>query len=59
MDEKSENQAQRTKEVVFVSIMAQLAETLKGYYNEHQATGCKCSLCKRAESALRKMGMTR
>jgi hypothetical protein len=32
-----------------------LTKALQGYYDEHQATGCTCSLCKQATIELRKM----
>jgi hypothetical protein len=30
---------------------------LKGYYDQHQAAGCTCALCKEAERAFRRIGM--
>jgi hypothetical protein len=32
-----------------------LTKALQGYYDEHQATGCTCPLCKQAKIELRKM----
>jgi hypothetical protein len=32
-------------------LMRQLEHALRGYYNQHQATGCECELCKEAERA--------
>jgi hypothetical protein len=50
----SYNQATR----IWTVLLATTAETLKGYYNEHQATKtCDCSLCKRAERTFRKLEM--
>ena len=36
-----------------------LAEALRAYYYQHQATkpGCDCALCKRAEQEFRKTGI--
>ena len=36
--------------------MTLLAEALRAYYDQHQATkpGCDCALCKRAEQEFRK-----
>jgi hypothetical protein len=32
-----------------------LTKALQGYYDEHQARGCTCSLCEKAKIELRKM----
>jgi hypothetical protein len=31
----------------------ELDHALRAYYNQHQANGCECELCKNAEHALR------
>ena len=60
MDDDSEhitNSFNQATKIYFV-LLVTAAETLKGYYNEHQATKtCDCSLCKRAERTFRKLEM--
>jgi hypothetical protein len=34
-----------------------LDEALRAYYNQHQANGCECELCKNAERALASEGI--
>jgi len=44
---------QQTIRTIFAVTIAQLANALKGYHDQHQATGCTCALCKEAERVLR------
>jgi 7-cyano-7-deazaguanine synthase in queuosine biosynthesis len=47
---------QQTIKILLVRVM-HMAETLKGYYDQHQAIGCTCAQCKEAERAFRRIGM--
>jgi hypothetical protein len=48
--------ANLTIQVLLIQVIS-MVETLKGYYDQHQATGCDCSLCKAAERAFRKINL--
>ena len=48
--------ANLTIQVLLIQVIS-MVETLKGYYDQHQATGCDCSLCKAAERAFRRINL--
>jgi hypothetical protein len=49
---------EQTIKHLLVRVM-QMAKTLRAYYEQHQATGCTCSLCKDAEREFRKIEGTK
>jgi hypothetical protein len=43
------NRATNNATVGLTVRLMQLAKMLKAYYDQHQAQGCKCSLCQQVE----------